>query len=190
MNITITLPESYGIASRDTGVNVALDKLSAEIIAKLALHGLTQKVSDSAASALADAGFEGLRYKDLTEENKAKVGEHAKTAMLATVESLIKGEWSERRAAESVDPTTARVRVLFGALLREDAKDVWATVKGLEAAERGKRLDELFATQDDDFRKAMTDEANAQLKAEAKAKERVGKLKVGIKLPGVETAAE
>jgi hypothetical protein len=180
-NFSIVLPESYGVVSRDTGVTVDVTKLSPEIIARLALHGLSQKIGDSAAGALDAAGFKGLKFKDLNDDQKAKVTEHAKASMVDTVEALVKGEWTERTAAESVDPIVARIRVLFGAMLREDAKDVYAkSIKPLEGAERGKALDELFAGQDDDFRTAMTAEAKKQLADEAKAKERTKKLTIKI----------
>lgn len=179
----IELPNTYAVVSRSIGVEAKLDKLSPEIIAKLALHGLTQKIGDSAASALKDAGFEGQKFKDLSEADKVKVNDFAKAAMAATLEALEKGEWSERRAgAGSVDPVVQRIRVLFGALLREQAKDVWATVKDLEPKDKAERLDALFATQDEAFQTAMAGDAKEQLEAEAKARAKVAKLTVKIAL--------
>jgi hypothetical protein len=178
----IELFNTFGITSRDIGVEVDVTKLSPEIVAKLALHGLTQKVGDSAAGALKEAGFEGRKFKDLSDDEKAKVNKVAKDTMLETIENLYKGEWAERRAGASVDPVTQRIRVLFGALLREQAKDVWATIKDLEAADKAAKLDELFAGQDDEIRADIEGNAKAQLEAEAKAKAKLGKVQIKVNL--------
>lgn len=179
LTIKIELPETFAIVSRDVGVEAKLADLSADIIAKLALHGLTQKVADSAAGAMKAAGFEGQRFADLSDDDKAKVQAKGKEAMAAVLESLVKGEWSERRAGESVDPRTSRIRTIFGAWLRENAKAVWVEhFKPLDAADRGPKLDEFLAGQEADFIKAIEAEADAQLAAEAKAKKKLGGLTI------------
>ena len=183
-SFNIDLPNDYAVTSRDTFVSVDVAKLTPEIIAKLALHGLTQKVGDSAASAMADAGFKGMKFADLDETQQASVQALAKAAMAATVEALVKGEWTERReGAASVDPVVARVRSLFGAWLRANAKGVWAgNFKSLEADKRGPALDAFLADQDPAFGASFTEAAKDELAAEAKAKAKTAKLTIGLKL--------
>lgn len=178
---TIELIDSHVVSSRNVNVAIDISKLSPEIVAKLVLHGLTQKVGDSAASALKDAGFSGTAFKDLTEAEQATVATKAREAMEATRDQIMAGEWTTRVAGgASVDPLTARIRKLFGAVLRAEAKAVWAEIKDLEYAERGEELDKLFATQDDDYREAMEAAAKAELAAEAKTKAGVSKLQLKI----------
>jgi hypothetical protein len=178
--VTITLPATHVVTSRDKNVEIDLASLSPEIIGRLALHGLTQKVADSAASAMADAGFAGQSFKELPDADKEKVRGFAVEAMRATADSLIKGEWTERKAAESVDPLTARIRKLMGELLRGNPdKSAWKPFKDAEPAERGKMLDKLFADQSDDFQAELTAQAKAELEAERKAKAKLSKLSLG-----------
>lgn len=175
----ITLPTAHVVTSRDVNVSVDVTALSAEIIAKLALHGLTQKIGDSAASAMADAGFKGQSFADLSDENKAKVRDHAKAAMEGTLDSLIAGEWSERRPGEVVDPLVARIRTVFGAWLRANAAPVWKdNFKTLDVADRGKALDAFLAGQDADFVEAITATAKQELADEAKRAKKLAALTI------------
>jgi hypothetical protein len=175
----IELPADYSVTSRDTFVTVKLADLSPEIIGRLALHGLTQKIADSAAGAVKAAGFDA-KYGDLSADEKAKVNEHAKAAMSGVLEALVKGEWTERRATAGVDPVTKRMRVLFGAILRAQAKDVWAALK--DADDKDERLDTMIAEQDEEFQTSLKADAVAELKAEDAAKAKVAKLGIGLKL--------
>lgn len=166
----IVLPEEYSIASRGVGVTVRLPSLSSEIVARLALHGLEQKVGDAAAGALKAAGFEGSSYKSLSDDDRAKVQAKAKPLMQSVVDSLLNGEWSERRAGEQVDPLTARIRVIFGKALRTGdaaAKGMWSAIKSLDPAERGKALDEVLAEQTDEYRAGVKAQAEKELATEA-----------------------
>lgn len=87
MNITITLPEALAITSREQSVNLDVSKLSADIIAKAVLHGLTQKVSDAAAGA-----------KKLAEESDDLTVEAATVSLMsAVVETLEGGSWGRER---------------------------------------------------------------------------------------------
>lgn len=169
---------THVVASRKVNVEIDLSKISADIAMKLMLHGLTQKVSDSAASAMADAGLKGLKFDELPTEDQGKVQDFARKAMLATIESLIAGEWSERVAGESVNPVVARIRVKFGALLRDKAKAKWAEIK--DADDKGERLDALFATQPEATQAALTKLAKAELAAEAKSKAEAKAMNVEI----------
>ena len=134
---SIEIPDSYAVTSRGTHVNVDVTKLSADIIGKLVMHGLTQKVGDSAAGAVTAAGFADTRFKDLSDDDKAKVNASAQALMQATVDALVAGEWSERRAGVVRDPLEARTMSVFGQWLRANAADVWkANFKSLEADDR------------------------------------------------------
>lgn len=184
MNVKIELPATYAIVSRSVGVEADLSKLSAEIIAKLALHGLTQKVADSAAGAMAACGHgksgDGKSFADLTKDEAAKVEAWGKDAMAETLASLVAGNWSERREGSGATPLVARIRVLIGAMLRAEAKDTWKDIK--DADDKEAQLDAIFDGQDDDFRAAIEAKAEAELEAEAKAKAETGKLAIGLKL--------
>jgi hypothetical protein len=179
---TIELPDTHVVSSRDRNVSVDLSKISADILGRLALHGLTQKVADSAASALADAGFKGLAFADLDDESKEKVRDMAVAAMTGTIESLVAGEWSERSAgAPAVDPVTARVRNILGVWLRANDKAEWAkTYKPLDVAKRAEALDAFFAEQSDEVQAATVKQAKDELAAEAKAKQKIGGLGLTI----------
>lgn len=168
---TIELPATHVVTSRDKHVEIDISKLSAEIIAKLAIHGLTQKVADAAASA-----------KKLAEENGGDPADIAKERMAAVVDQLVKGEWTTRVAGESVDPVVREIRVLFGAMLREQAKDVWKSIKDLEPADKTAKLDELFATQDADLQATLRADAEAEIARRAKQKAKLGKLTLAVKL--------
>lgn len=181
---TIDLPATFAVMSRDIGVEVKVDDLSADIIGKLALHGLTQKVGDSAASALKDAGFEGRKFADLTDGEKAKVREHAKSAMQGTVDALLRGEWTERRAGgESLGEVERRMLKLFGEFIRENAADVWKeTFKPLEGAERAEKLLAFMRGQEDDFKAELEASAKAELDRERATAKKLGGLKLAIKV--------
>lgn len=184
MTISINLPATYSVTSREVGVEVKVTDLSADIIAKLALHGLMQKVGDSAAGAMKDAGFEGRKFADLSDDEKAKVREHAKAAMQSTVDALVKGDWSERRVGgESLSEVERKMLVLFGTFIRETAKEVWtAEFKPLEGAERTEALLAFMRGQGDDFRTALEGQAKDELKREADAKKKLGGLKLAVKV--------
>jgi len=184
MNIKIELPATFGIVSRNAGVEADLSKLSAEIIAKLALHGLTQKVADSAAGAVKDAGFDGRKYADLTKDEKSKVDEVAKESMGAVLEALVAGNWSERRAGgNGLDEVERKMLVLFGEFIRAEAKAVWAeNFKPLEGAERTEKLLAFMRGQDEVFVATLREKAEAAIEAERKAKSGLGKLKLDVKL--------
>jgi hypothetical protein len=183
MQFEINLADSFTATSRGASVTVDVAKLAPHIVAALALHGLGQKVGDAAATAMADAGFGGRKFAELTEAEQAMVQDHARSAMETVVEGLMKGEWSARNAAEKVDELTLRIRKLFGEILRANAPDVWkAEFKSLDVSERGAKLDKLFAAQAEDFRADMTANANAELEMERANKAKLGKMKMNLAL--------
>lgn len=181
---TVELPATYAVTSRNVGVEVNLGDMNADIVGKLALHGLTQKVGDSAASAMKDAGFEGRKFGDLSDGDKAKVQEHAKAAMQGTVDALMRGEWTERRVGgESLSEVEKEMLVQFGAWLRAEAKEVWAeNFKPLEGAERAEALLAFMRGQDEEFVTGLRAMAEQVIEAAKKAKAGLGKLKLAVKL--------
>ena len=52
MTLSITLPASITVTTRGVSVDVPVESLTADLVTKLALHGLMQKISDAAAGAL------------------------------------------------------------------------------------------------------------------------------------------
>lgn len=107
-NVNLSFPSKHGVTSREETVLVDVTKLSSDILAKLALHGLTQKIADAASSASGDACAKhfGAGWKEVakadrsawlaTDKGKAEVAEFTRNAMQAAMEVLLSGEWSAR----------------------------------------------------------------------------------------------
>lgn len=149
--LKIELPASFDIAARGKSVTVTLDKLTDDIIGKLVLHGLTQKVADAAASA-----------KKVAEESGGDAADIGKGMMQAVVEALEAGNWGTRVAGSPVsDEVKVRrsiVRKLFGQKADDAAK---AAFKAMDAAAQAAHLDALFDKQNDARKAAiMADVAN------------------------------
>lgn len=160
MNVKIELPATYAVAKGDRAktfsVEVTCDvgKLSPEIIAELAMHGLHQKIADAA--------------------SQAKNADEAEAAMQKAVDALLAGEWTRRGSGGGVTEevavarsvTRAMVKAKFGAKSAE-----WATFTGLSDADQNAKLDEWFAANE----AALAPERDAEIarrraKAEAKRK--------------------
>lgn len=98
------LPQELIIERRDGAkVTCNVENLNDDIIAKLAMHGLRQKISDAAASA-----------KKQADEDGGDVAEIASAMMQKVVDNLEKGDWGvERGEGASADPLDKyRVKVL------------------------------------------------------------------------------
>ena len=91
MKYTIELPDTLEVTSRDQTVTLALVKLPEGLVAKAVLHGLTQKVSDAAASA----------KKVADDSDDMTVEEATISLMTAIVETLEAGSWGRERGAGS-----------------------------------------------------------------------------------------
>ena len=184
--ISITLPATLPVTSRDTVVSVDMASLTADIVTKLVVHGLTQKVGDAAASALADAGFKGMKYADLTAAQQAEVQKNAKDAMQKVADALTAGDWGiERTGAAGVSALAAERRMV----LRSDVKAGWIAEHGesgwkaLEEAEIVEMLDATYDAQDADTQTAIDGVAQARLDAKAAAKTASKGLAGLIKMP-------
>lgn len=174
MNITIILPETFTIESRGASVAVSLAALSVDIVAKLMLHGLGQKVGDSAASALADAGFKGKKFPDLSPAEQKLVSDAALESMGKVAKALEAGDWGVERVngGRTVDPIVAEVRSLLrgdfkAGWIAKNSKDGW---KALEEDFVADGIDELFAEQDEATQTAIRDAAVESLRLKAAAK--------------------
>jgi hypothetical protein len=143
-----------GWRNSDETVDATIDvtKLNAHIIAKLAMHGLQQKIADSAAGA-----------KDVAE---------AEASMAKAIDALLAGEWSSRGSGEGVSEETrvARSVVRQAVKAKFGAKsESWAKFTGLSDSEQAAKLDEWFAANVDAFAPAVEKEMERR-KAAAKAK--------------------
>lgn len=96
MEMNVNLPATHEVSSRGKTVTVDVAKLDADMIVKLALHGLTQKVADAAAGAKKAAG------EDASDELIAEVGYNLMEAVARRLES---GDWgAERGSGATADP--------------------------------------------------------------------------------------
>lgn len=92
----IEMPATHDVASRGKVVTVDIAKLSPDIVAKLVLHGLTQKVADAAAGAKKAAGDDA---------DDDKIADTAWNLMDAVAKRLESGDWGvERGAGVAGDP--------------------------------------------------------------------------------------
>ena len=163
---TIELAKSHDVGSRGVTVTVDVTKLSPEILAELAMHGLTQKVADAASQAKSVAEESGNSIEDVTESMMAKA-----------IESLYAGEWSRRTGGGGVDEYTRVARQMMRKAIKDKlgAKSPeWKAFDGLEAGEANAKLDANIAANDAAFRPAV--EAEIARRAEArKAKDAASK---------------
>jgi len=91
MEYTITLPDTLEVTSREQTVTLALAKLPEGLIAKAVLHGLTQKISDAAASA-----------KKIADESDDMTVEEATVSLMTTIVATLEGgSWGRERGAGS-----------------------------------------------------------------------------------------
>lgn len=164
MKVSIELADAIGVSSRERTVTVDVTKLTADIIAKLVVHGLTQKVADAASGA-----------KKIAEESGNDVGDVTESLMAKAVESLLAGEWSTRSAGEgvSLEQRVARQVTRTMAKAKMGAKSAaWATFTGLSDADANAKLDAWYEAN----KAALEPEVEKELarrKAAAKAKDKL-----------------
>lgn len=181
-NVTITLPSSFSIVSRKVGIDADVAALPVNIIEALVLHGLTQKVADSAAGAMKACGFDGRKFDELEEHEQAKVQDWGKEAMGSVLSGLQSGQWATRAASGvAVSPLVKRMRVLFGAFLRTNEKAVWASIK--DADDKDELIDAMIGDLDDAAHLYFENAAKKELEQEAATKAGIGALKIKIALP-------
>ena len=159
MTIKIELPASHTVTkgprdkSWNAAVTVDLGTLSADIVARLAVHGLHQKIADAASGA--------------TNETEALA------AMQKAADAIVAGEWSSRVAGSGgVDEFTRVARIIVRAAFKAaNAANSAPRVafKALDADEQNAKLDEWFAANEDAMRPAVEEEL-AKRAAAAKSK--------------------
>lgn len=167
MTIKIDLPESHTVTKgpRDkswlASVSVDVTKLSPEIVARLAVHGLHQKIADAASGAETEA--------------------EAVASMQKAVDAVLAGEWTQRTGGGGVDEVTlvrrqivrAAVKAKFGAKSPE-----WTEFTGRADTDQAAKLDEIFAANEAAFGPAV-DAKLAERKREREAK---AKLATGLEI--------
>lgn len=142
MAIKKTIDAAAGTVTWDFGddapvVVATLDAIPADIIRRLALHGLSQKGGDSYAGA-----------KSAVDDGDAtSVEAYARECVGDVIQTLIAGKWSERAAGTGAP----RLTVLVEAYMRR---------KGLTEAEARERIGQLDETQQAAARKALAKEIN------------------------------
>lgn len=148
MERKINFPDSFAFAYRDDKVRFDVDvtKLTDDILVKLALHGLQQKLADAGSGAVMAACVAVVGNKAEGESKEAylaKLRECAKTIPLDDVnkeaegmsrkalDALLRGEWSSRVAGPTVDEellSFVYARADVQALMARDVKE-WAKMK-------------------------------------------------------------
>jgi len=157
--ITITLPAEYSFVRQSTPFTIKPESIkSADIWAALALHGLTQKVGDSAAG--------------------KNPGKDATACMDATLAQLVAGEWRQR-SGESIDPVTTVIRTMLRESLAAPANAKRkAEYKALpkEPVARGEYLDAWFDSLPESNADAITKAAKRKLADKAKERDAIAAL--------------
>lgn len=169
MTIKIDLPESHVVTkgprdkSWNASVTVKLSDLSPDIIARLAVHGLHQKIADAA------AGSQTL--------------DEASADMAKALKALVAGEWTQRTAGAGVDERTIVQRSVTKAAAKASmgAKSPeWATFTGLSDDAQAEKLDAWFVEHEAALSAAVEDELAArQAKRDRKAS-LAGKVSFGL----------
>lgn len=163
--ITINIPTEFDFRRSGVVFRCNPSALPSTIIEQLVLHGIVQKVGDSAAG-----------------KNEAD----AKTAMQSTWDTLASGDWGKTRAGDS-DPLAVYRQGVIRDMLKTTGGDAWRAYKAhKDAKDRVAHLDAILAKQDDATRDAIESAArDARTKHEAEIEARkaqAAKLAGGLSL--------
>lgn len=169
--MNINLPASLVVTSREQSVTLDLGKLSPELIARAALHGLTQKIADAAAGA----------KKAAEESDGAMTVEEATASLMqAVVDTLEGGSWGrERGAASGLSERDRMARKVVGDWFRDAyGKETPERIKYNEADSAGRYaiIDKIWA----DNEAAFADAVDDALEAERAKKGKLAAIKVAI----------
>jgi len=127
---TITLDGTHTVSkgSRSEGwsesVTINLAAIPTDLIVRLAVHGLQQKIADAASG--------------------AKTPDEARASMQKAADAILAGDWSSRGAAVGVDAETQIARSVVRAAIKQKlgAKSPqWAAFTGLSDDEQNEKLD-------------------------------------------------
>jgi len=158
MHVKIELPETIAITSRGVEVSLDLSKLSPDIVARLVIHGATQKVADAA------SGAAKLVSDEVTIEQATE------SLMTKARDALVAGEWSQRSGGGGVDEETRIARIVVRNAIKAkfgSKSPEWAKFTGLSDAEQIAKLDEIRAANADAFQPAIEAELERRRKAAA-----------------------
>lgn len=136
-------------------VEIDLDKLSPEIVTRLAFHGLTQKLADAAAN--------------------SKDEDSATAAMQKAADGILAGNW-KRRASDGVSLEKAIGRSLVRAAMKAQfgAKSPeWAKFIGLSDDDQNEKLDENFDANRAHFEPLVSEKIAERKRKAAEKKELV-----------------
>ena len=191
-NFTITLPDTFTVASRKRNVAVETASLSPEIIAQAVIHGLTQSIADTAASALADAyesanpehGLEGDALKTARKawgtENPDAVADAAEGNMRKRLDALLAGEWQTRGSSVDTDPLDPyRRAVVREAISKDKESDAWRAYAAIPSDDR-KGRDTFLLDLAAKNAKAVDRVARARMEADQAAKAAASGLDIGM----------
>jgi len=165
--LTIEIVDTHevtkGARGEDWLARVAVDtsKLSADIVAKLAIHGLHQKIADAASGAKTEA--------------------EAQAAMEKALDALLEGNWTSRSAGEGVSELVRVQRSIMRKALKEalGAKsEAWAKFTGLSDAEQNEKLDANYAKNE----KALSPAVEAEMKLREQRRKAKAAIEVKIDL--------
>lgn len=178
MEYTILTPDTFVITrGKDADlaeVTVDVTKLDEVIMAKLAMHGLKQKVADAAAGA--------AKYAD---ENEMTAQEAAFALMSKVVDRLEAGEWgAERGAGGGVNlGFGSAVDAAIISIMRQPVKEAdKAWYKNAKEADRKARCVEAFEGLDDAKREAIAKTAEARVERDRIAAAETAALGIQIDL--------
>jgi hypothetical protein len=147
MERTVKLADTFTVTSREQEVTVDLTKLTDEIIARAAVHGLRQKISDAAASAATVAAVAALgdkkegqtkdEYLKLVKAwrdnpgNEPAIADVAKSLMVKARDALLAGTWAaERQAgADAIDLVPINYALSVYAVRLAHDIEGWSTMK-------------------------------------------------------------
>lgn len=163
MTIKIDLPATHTVTkgprdkSWQSELEIDVSKLSPEIVARLAIHGLHQKIADAASA--------------------AKTQEDADAAMGKAMDALLAGEWAQRSGGGGVDEFTRVARMIVRKAFKDangpDSKERKAFLD-LDSADQDAKLDEWFAANEATFRPVVEAEV-ASRKAERERRAKLAK---------------
>lgn len=156
MQVTINLPATLDVTSREQSVTLDVTKLPVAIIERAIAHGLTQKIADAAAGA-----------KRVAEESDDMTVEEATVSLMqAVVDTLEGGSWGrERGAASGLSARDAMARKIVGDWFRSTyAKGTPERDKYNDADSAGRYaiIDKIWADNADAFGPAVDDAIAAE----------------------------
>jgi hypothetical protein len=146
---------TVGKAKVEAFITVDLSKLTSDMMEKLALHGLKQKIADAASA--------------------SKTKDDALGLMAKARDALYNGEWSSRVASEGVDASVRIGRAIVRGLLKAKmgAKSPeWAKFTGMSDADQNAALDKVFAKNEE----KLAPQVEAKIAAEAAERKRKAQL--------------